>query len=232
MEEKTSEYRSGLGKGSRVPPEIRKWNWGAFFLNWIWGIGNSTYIAFLMFIPLVNFVMPFVLGAKGSEWAWRNRAWRDVAHFKSAQKKWALWGLATWVVFIPAIVSIPFAVMKHTDAYVLALAAIQDNAEVKSALGAPLTPGLFVMGNVEMSGPEGRAALQFSISGPNADGEAYVYAIRQTGRWELHEVMVQVPSQGKRISVVTPPGTIENSSSPNARSISYTSGRHGAAGAI
>lgn len=64
---------SGLGRESIVPPEIMRWNWGAFFLNWIWGIGHSTYIALLMFVPLVNVVMPFVLGAKGSEWAWRNR---------------------------------------------------------------------------------------------------------------------------------------------------------------
>jgi len=51
------EYVSGLGKDSVVPPEIKGWNWGAFLLNWIWGIGNSTYIALLMFVPLVNIFM-------------------------------------------------------------------------------------------------------------------------------------------------------------------------------
>jgi len=55
-------------------------------LNWIWGIGNNTLIALLMFVPLVNVVMPFVLGAKGSSWAWRNRRWEGVEHFKDAQK--------------------------------------------------------------------------------------------------------------------------------------------------
>ncbi len=49
-----------------IPPEIRRWNWGAFLLNWIWGIGNQTYIALLALIPGVNLVMLFVLGAKGS----------------------------------------------------------------------------------------------------------------------------------------------------------------------
>ena len=62
-----------LNQPAEIPPELDRWNWGAFFLNWIWGIGNSTYIALLMFVPLVNIVMIFVLGAKGSRWAWLRR---------------------------------------------------------------------------------------------------------------------------------------------------------------
>lgn len=40
---------SGQGKNATVPAEIDRWNWGAFLLNWIWGIGNHTFIALLMF---------------------------------------------------------------------------------------------------------------------------------------------------------------------------------------
>jgi hypothetical protein len=87
---------SGQGERAFVPPEIRRWNWGAFLLNWIWGIGNDTYIALLTMIPLVDIVMPFVLGAKGSEWAWRNKRWRDVAHFKRVQRNWAIAGVAVF----------------------------------------------------------------------------------------------------------------------------------------
>ena len=66
------ENTSGQGVAAVVPPELDRWNWGAFFLTWIWGIGNNTFIALLMFVPVVNMVMPFVLGVKGSAWAWRN----------------------------------------------------------------------------------------------------------------------------------------------------------------
>ena len=55
-----------------IPAEIDGWNWGAFLLNWIWGIGNNTFIALQTFIPVVGLVMPFVLGAKGNRWAWRH----------------------------------------------------------------------------------------------------------------------------------------------------------------
>ena len=44
------ENTSGQGALATVPGEIDKWNWGAFPLNWIWGIGNNTFIALLMFI--------------------------------------------------------------------------------------------------------------------------------------------------------------------------------------
>src|SRR6516162_3005087 len=80
-----------------IPAEINRWNWGAFLLNWIWGIGNQTYIALLMFVPIVNIVMPFVLGAKGSAWAWRNGRWDSVEHFKRVQRLWAIWGVVVLV---------------------------------------------------------------------------------------------------------------------------------------
>ena len=42
---------------AEIPAELDRWNWGAFFLNWIWGIGNSTFIALLALIPGVNLIV-------------------------------------------------------------------------------------------------------------------------------------------------------------------------------
>ena len=39
-----------------IPAEIRRWNWGAFLFNWIWGIGDQTYIALLALIPGFGFI--------------------------------------------------------------------------------------------------------------------------------------------------------------------------------
>ena len=94
------ENTSGQGKNAVVPPEIAGWNWGAFFLNWIWGLGNSTFIALLTLLPFVNIVMVFVLGAKGNAWAWQNKRWDSVEHFKRVQRKWTIAAL----VMIAAIV--------------------------------------------------------------------------------------------------------------------------------
>jgi hypothetical protein len=34
-----------------VPADIDRWNWGAFLLNWTWGVGNNTFIALLTLVP-------------------------------------------------------------------------------------------------------------------------------------------------------------------------------------
>ncbi|MDO8507398.1 MAG: zinc ribbon domain-containing protein [bacterium] len=35
---------------NELPPELKKFNWGAFFFSWIWGIGNGVWIALLVFL--------------------------------------------------------------------------------------------------------------------------------------------------------------------------------------
>ena len=97
---------SGQGKGTIVPPEIKGWNWGAFLMNWIWGIGNSVWIALICIVPFVNMVVPFVLGAKGSEWAWQSKRWDGIEHFQRTQKIWMYWGIGLVVVsFLLYVVS-------------------------------------------------------------------------------------------------------------------------------
>src|ERR1700751_2453720 len=103
-----------------VPAEIDRWNWGAFLLNWIWGIGNNTFIALLTLIPFFGLVMPFVLGAKGGAWAWRNGRWDSVAHFKRVQRLWAIWGCVIWlagVIFFGGIFGTVFYALKRFEAY-------------------------------------------------------------------------------------------------------------------
>ncbi len=90
----TSANTSGQGPASIVPKEIKGLNWGAFGLNWVWGIFNSTYLAFLVLIPFINIIMIFVLLLKGNEWAWRNKHWDSVEQFKAVQKKWTIAWLA------------------------------------------------------------------------------------------------------------------------------------------
>jgi len=95
---------SGQGGQAIFPDEIRHWNWGAFIWVWIWGIGNNTWIALIGLIPYVNFVMAFILGAKGNEWAWRNKKWDNIDHFQRTQKAWAYWGLG--ICIIPLLIGL------------------------------------------------------------------------------------------------------------------------------
>jgi hypothetical protein len=91
---------SGLGKGHPLPDGIQGWSWGAFFFNWIWAIGNKTWIGLLAFIPYVGFIMALILGVKGREWAWQNKRWENVEHFNHVQKLWSIWALVLFILGI------------------------------------------------------------------------------------------------------------------------------------
>ncbi len=56
--------------------------------------------------------MNFVLGFKGNEWAWQNRKWDSIEHFKTVQKIWMKWGIGVIVVLVvlPIIAAILFPV--------------------------------------------------------------------------------------------------------------------------
>ena len=96
MEENTAKKSAPNGPGDQLPAEARGWNWGAFFLSWIWGLFNRTYISFIVLVLPV--IWNFVLGAKGNEWAWRNKSWDSVAHFKRTQRSWAIAGLIVFLL--------------------------------------------------------------------------------------------------------------------------------------
>jgi hypothetical protein len=200
--ENQEKYISGKGKESTLPPELKGWNWGAFFLNWIWGIGNGTYIALLMFVPFVNFVMPFILGAKGNEWAWRNKQWNDVNHFKAVQKKWSLASLSLFVVVLPLFFILIFSMLKG-EAYNQSLIKIKENAEVIALVGEPIEPDYFISGNINTSGPNGQAALKYSISGPNGSADVYLYATKHMESWNLDQLSVNSEEKHKKINIIT-----------------------------
>lgn len=197
------ENTSGQGKLAAVPPEIDRWNWGAFLLNWIWGIGNNTFIALLMFVPFVNVVMAFILGVKGSTWAWRNKRWASVEEFQAVQRKWAKWALVLYALMACAFVAmflVVGAMLKDSEPFKLAEAELAQSQAVASAFGRPLSLGS-PSGNIELSGPDGRAHFEFSVTGPKGTGTAYVEASRQMGRWELVRMAVDDDASGQRISL-------------------------------
>ncbi len=93
-------YSSPQVTSSIIPPEIRKWNWGAFTLNMIWGIGNHAYLTLLCLVPLLNIVWVFVCGAKGNEWAYKSGKFKSVEEFLAVQRTWNRAGLAVFVFYI------------------------------------------------------------------------------------------------------------------------------------
>jgi len=98
------ENTSGQGSSSIIPVEIRRWNWGAFLFSLLWSLCNRVWIGLLVLVPYIGFIMVFILGAKGSEWAWRNKKWKSIGHFQMVQRAWAKWGLV-YLVVIPILLA-------------------------------------------------------------------------------------------------------------------------------
>jgi hypothetical protein len=112
-----------------IPAEIDRWNWGAFLFHFIWGLRNNSYITLLVIVRLcsaessttptalkgdvvtralaylcsfVILIMLFVFVWKGNAWAWRNKRWDSVEHFKGVQRWWAKWGAIIWIFALVA----------------------------------------------------------------------------------------------------------------------------------
>jgi hypothetical protein len=76
---------------------LRRWNWGAFFFGWIWGIAHRIYWPLVTLIPFIGWfaalVICFVLGVNGNRWAWESRQWESLEEFRRVQRNWAKWGV-------------------------------------------------------------------------------------------------------------------------------------------
>lgn len=189
-----------------VPAEIaRGWNWGAFWLNWVWGLAHNTPLALLMFVPGVNLVMLFVLGAKGNVWAWQNNTWRDVEHFRRSQRIWARvgWGMA---IGLPALFAVLMwsivTMMTSSQPYQDSLAAIRSHPKLERSLGHPVEPvGWLVSGNIKYENDAGNASLSYAVAGPRGEGTVYLDANRQRGTWYFDSLVV-VTADGMEILLI------------------------------
>jgi hypothetical protein len=198
------ENTSGEGATSEVPQKIDRWNWGAFLLSWIWGIGNNTRIALLAWVPFVGLAMPFVLGAKGSQWAWRNKRWASVEAFQYVQRRWVAWGVISSVLFAFLMAGgLLFGVVwvrEKSLAYQIGLAGALANPQVVQLLGQPVTSG-YPTGRTEQRNDGGHAALSIPLRGPHGSGKVLIRVV-DMGGWLMVDRSVFVDARsGERIDL-------------------------------
>lgn len=83
-----------------TPECLNKWNWGAFWLNWIWAAGNGVWWGLLALIPYVGFIVAIILGVNGNRSAWEKFS-GTAAEFDEKQHSWSK---AAWIILIVIIV--------------------------------------------------------------------------------------------------------------------------------
>jgi hypothetical protein len=206
---RTSRSETAADRGGQpIPPEIRRWNWGAFFLHFLWGMGNNTWIALLVFVPVIGWFMPFVLGAQGSVWAWKNGDWEDVEHFKRVQRRWAVAGLLVWIGVILIAAAPLFTLYTVTANFNTAVrakvfAAMVDNTEVNAILGTPVVETKD--GNARPSSSRltnDRYELQIPVNGPKGRAIVEARGRKIKDEWTLDGLTLLPPGGGPVIVIL------------------------------
>lgn len=110
--------------------------------------------------------------------------------------------LAALLAFVALILFIVFGSMKSSDAYREAYDRAKASPAVQQALGTPVEDGLWLAGNIQVSGPSGHADLSFPVSGPKGAGTVYVVAGKSAGRWTFSTLEVEVDATRERINLL------------------------------
>lgn len=103
--------------GQLPPDSVKRFNWGAFWGTWIWGLFNKSYVTLwmlpLMFTPF-GIYFAILCGMKGNEWAYAKNKTVDIAAFHKGQKHQAIgWNIfAGFVIFV-----LPFLIVLLMSAY-------------------------------------------------------------------------------------------------------------------
>jgi hypothetical protein len=119
---------SGM-KTEPVPTAVAGgWNWGAFFLSFLWllnhrlvawGIGYFV-LACIPYISILSLPISIYLGIAGNKLGWQNRRFESIEDYKACQKIWAYWGIgvfiATFVLGIIAAIFFPVLAMARHGA--------------------------------------------------------------------------------------------------------------------
>lgn len=103
---------------AQLPSELKGYNWGALLLGPIWGVGNRTWIATVLFAlwiipfpPAIGLPLYVIgslyLGSHANRWAWRSKKWMSIRHFRRAQQNWAFWGFIISPIIVFSIVTVP-----------------------------------------------------------------------------------------------------------------------------
>lgn len=110
----------------RLSPNIQnKFNWGAFWTTWIWGLFNKSYKTFYTLIPFFGIIWMFVCGIKGNEWAWKNKKWSGEAEFEQVQYKWAMYSNIVAAILITLFLSLLIASASIKDESVIIQNAVE-----------------------------------------------------------------------------------------------------------
>ena len=114
-----------------------------------------------------------------------------------------------FAAFVVGVLGLVFGSMKSSTPYRQAVSAAETNPAVVSSLGAPVRPGFWLSGNINVqAGGTGDAQLEIPLTGSHHSGTIFVVAKKSGDVWRFETLEVEVEGASDRIQLLdkNPPG--------------------------
>ena len=95
-----------------------------------------------------------------------------------------------------------FALTRQSAVFGDAMVMVRDDRQVVAALGEPIEPGWWLLGNLQITGPSGSADLMFPISGPHGSATVYLVAEKEAGEWFFDRLEVKLKGHDDRLDLL------------------------------
>jgi hypothetical protein len=106
------------------------------------------------------------------------------------------------VVLIGGIVGVLFSMMKSSEPYQHAVSVASHDSRITARLGAPVSPGWYVTGNIKLTNDSGNADLAIPLKGPQGRGTVYVTARKSAGNWSYERVEMEMEGAPDRVNLL------------------------------
>ena len=108
-------------------------------------------------------------------------------------------------LFVGGLLTFVFGLLKSSEPYQHAVAVASSDPEVVRELGAPIAPGWYLSGNINVSGNSGDADLAIPLKGSLHRGTVYVVAKKTDGIWKYSALKMLVEGRESPIELLPAP---------------------------
>jgi hypothetical protein len=171
-----------------IPAEIKKFNWGAFFLTFFWSVRHGVWVGLLAVLPFFGLIMGLFLGFKGNALAWEINMYTSTEEFISSQKLWGIIGVSFWLLFAAVFVYSVF----FSGTIKTALELVNDNEQAIEYFGSPIKKRLTFINSVSSYRTLNLAKIEakFGVEGYKQKGYVFIRALKENNVWSVKELVV------------------------------------------
>lgn len=106
-------------------------------------------------------------------------------------------------IVVAGLVFVLFSAMKSSDPYQHAVEVTKHDPQAVAALGSPVIPGWYLLGNINVTPTSGNADLAIPVAGSLRKGTVYVVAKKSAGVWTYSTLELEVSGQQGRLNLLT-----------------------------